>query len=64
MCFSHFQSIEKEEPIEVDHAPTHAGLENGHSTGTTFSCRSGGREKSVVMSSVMMSSVMMSSVVV
>ncbi|TWW76791.1 Smoothelin-like protein 2 [Takifugu flavidus] len=25
-------SIEKEEPIEVDHAPTHAGLENGHST--------------------------------
>lgn len=24
------QSIEREEPIEVDPAPTHAGLENGH----------------------------------
>lgn len=29
-----FQSIEREEPIEVDPAPTHAELENGH-TATT-----------------------------
>lgn len=29
-----FQSIEREEPIEVDHAPTHAGLENGHAVTT------------------------------
>lgn len=25
-----FQSIEREEPIEVDPAPTHSGQENGH----------------------------------
>ncbi len=29
-----FQSIEREEPIEVDPAPTHAGLENGHAAAT------------------------------
>lgn len=29
-----FQSIEREEPIEVDPAPTHAGLENGHAATT------------------------------
>lgn len=29
-----FQSIEREEPIEVDPAPTHAGLENGHTAAT------------------------------
>lgn len=28
------QSIEREEPIEVDHTPTPAGLENGHSAAT------------------------------
>ncbi|XP_037632351.1 smoothelin, like [Sebastes umbrosus] len=30
-------SIEREEPIEVDPAPTHAGLENGHSAATEHS---------------------------
>ncbi|XP_058490463.1 smoothelin, like [Solea solea] len=30
-------SIEREEPIEVDPAPTHAGLENGHATTTEHS---------------------------
>lgn len=29
-----FQSIEREEPIEVDPAPTNAGLENGHAATT------------------------------
>lgn len=29
-----FQSIEREEPIEVDPAPTHAALENGHAAAT------------------------------
>lgn len=30
-------SIEREEPIEVDPAPTHAGLENGHAAATEHS---------------------------
>ncbi|KAE8295636.1 Smoothelin-like protein 2 [Larimichthys crocea] len=30
-------SIEREEPIEVDPAPTHAGLENGHTAATEHS---------------------------
>lgn len=29
-----FQSIEREEPIEVDPTLTHAGLENGHAAAT------------------------------
>lgn len=29
-----FQSIEREEPIEVDPAPPHVGLENGHAPTT------------------------------
>lgn len=34
MAFCVFQSIEREEPIEVDPTPTHAGLENGHAAAT------------------------------
>lgn len=34
ICFYVFQSIEREEPIEVDPAPTHAGMENGHAATT------------------------------
>nr|XP_046244837.1 smoothelin, like [Scatophagus argus] len=30
-------SIEREEPIEVDHSPTHAGLENGHAVSSEHS---------------------------
>ncbi len=34
ICLYVFQSIEREEPIEVDPTPTHAGLENGHAATT------------------------------
>lgn len=55
MCFPYFQSIEKDEPIEVDHTPTHGGLENGHSatTGTMSHCSVTGR-KTRMMSPVVM----------
>ncbi|CAG06363.1 unnamed protein product [Tetraodon nigroviridis] len=36
-------SIEKDEPIEVDHAPTHGGLENGHSATTEPSALAHGK---------------------